>query len=229
MKYFNRWFSYLITLIFLFTSIYFVPFTDLINYLELISQKYPLAASFSYVLLVTIGTLLFLPGSISMMISGYLFGFTQGFFLAVIGISLGAQVAFEFGRRMARSWVKKKISSNKYLQAIEIAIDQKAFIIIILTRLSLIIPFNVLNYIYGSTAVKSTVHFFATLIGMLPAIGIYVYLGSFARNISQIMSNEATPSEVGNWIILIGIALMFLTGWVIHKTASNALKNYIDN
>ena len=229
MKFLSSWFLYFIVLIFLIISFYFIPFVSLINYLEITSQKYPLVVSFSYVLLVIIGTVLFLPGSISMMISGYLFGFSQGFFLAIIGISLGAQTAFEFGRRVARPWVKKKISSNKYLQAIEMAIEEKAFIIIILTRLSLIIPFNILNYIYGSTSVKSPVHLLATLTGMLPAISIYVYLGTFTRDVSQIISNEATPSDISNWIIFIGIILMLLTAWVIHKAASNALKKYIND
>lgn len=229
MKYLNRRLSYLIAFIFLFTSIYFIPFADLINYLEVMSQKYPITASFLYVFLVIVGTVLFLPGSISMMISGYLFGFFQGVFLTIIGISFGAQAAFEFGRRAARPWVKKKIESNKYLQAIEIAIEEKSFVIIILTRLSLIIPFNILNYIYGSTSVKSLIHLLATFIGMLPAIMIYVYLGTFARDINQIISNEATPPELGNLIIFIGIFLMFFTAWVIHKAASNILKKYIND
>ena len=225
MKYLNRRLSYLIAFIFLFTSIYFIPFADLINYLEVMSQKYPITASFLYVFLVIVGTVLFLPGSISMMISGYF----QGVFLTIIGISFGAQAAFEFGRRAARPWVKKKIESNKYLQAIEIAIEEKSFVIIILTRLSLIIPFNILNYIYGSTSVKSLIHLLATFIGMLPAIMIYVYLGTFARDINQIISNEATPPELGNLIIFIGIFLMFFTAWVIHKAASNILKKYIND
>tara|TARA_Y100000389_G_C17469784_1_gene529257 strand:+ start:2311 stop:3000 length:690 start_codon:yes stop_codon:yes gene_type:complete len=224
-----RWIIYFTTFIFLAVSLYYLPFASLINYLAIIVEKYPTASPLMYVLLVIVGIILFLPGSIAMMVSGFLFGFSQGVLFAVIGISLGSQAAFESGRRIARPWVKKKIAASERIQAIELALQEKAFVIIALTRLSLIIPFNILNYIYGASPVKSSIHFIATIIGMLPAITLYVYLGTFARDINQILSKEAPSSDLGDWVIFAGIILIIITTWVIHKAASKALEKHVSD
>ena len=50
-------------------------------------------------------TLVFLPGSITMTLAGFLFGYWPGFLYAAIAILLGAQTAFEAGRWVARPWV----------------------------------------------------------------------------------------------------------------------------
>ncbi len=49
----------------------------------------------------------------------------------------------------------------------EKGLQEEAFLIVVLTRLSLIIPFNVLNYAYGVTSVTARTHLVATTLGML--------------------------------------------------------------
>jgi uncharacterized membrane protein YdjX (TVP38/TMEM64 family) len=113
------------------------------------------------------------------------------------------------------------------MHAIEAALREEAFVIVVLTRLSLIIPFNLLNYAFGATSVRAPTHFLATAIGMLPAVALYVYLGTLARDLGQILSGEATPPELGYWIIGAGIALIVAATWVIHRTATRALEIHL--
>jgi uncharacterized membrane protein YdjX (TVP38/TMEM64 family) len=91
----------------------------------------------------------------------------------------------------------------------------------------LILPFNLLNYLYGATSVKATVHLTATAVGMLPAVALYVYLGTLARDIGQILSGEAAPSELGYWIIGAGVAAIAGATWVIHRTATRSLERHL--
>lgn len=162
-----------------------------------------------------------------MMISGFLFGLVPGFVLATIGISVGAQAAFVVGRKGARHWVEDRVATNRRLLAIEQGLREEAFLIVVLTRLSLVIPFNLLNYAYGVTSVRPRVHFLATALGMLPAVGLYVYLGTLARDLGQILSGEAAPSELGYWIAAAGIAAIVVLTWAIHRTASRALERHL--
>lgn len=111
--------------------------------------------------------------------------------------------------------------------AIEKGLKEEAFLIVVLTRLSLVIPFNVLNYAYGITSVTARTHLVATTLGMLPAVGLYVYLGTLAHDLSQILSGEATPSDLGYWIAAAGIAAIVVLTWVIHRTASRALARHV--
>ena len=56
------------------------------------ARSNPVAGGLLYVLFVSIATVLFLPGSVSMMLGGFLFGVFTGSFLAMIGIVVGALV-----------------------------------------------------------------------------------------------------------------------------------------
>lgn len=179
-----------------------------------------------YVLFVVVGTMFFVPGSVSMMAGGFLFGFWPGFIYAAIAIPLGAQAAFEAARWIVRPWVQKKVEDNARMRAIERALDDEAMLIIVLTRLSLPVPYNVLNYLYGATSVRAPVYFVATTIGMLPAVALYVYLGSIARDLQQILSGEATPPALGYWIFAIGAIAMTAAMWVVHRTATRALQRH---
>ncbi|MCH9694689.1 MAG: TVP38/TMEM64 family protein [Gammaproteobacteria bacterium] len=208
-------------------SLTLLPITSWLEMLSVWRVTHPVAAPLAYVLFVSLATVLFVPGSVVMMFAGFLFGFSPGVLYAVIAIPLGAQFAFEAGRWVARPWVRRKVAGNIRMQAVETALSDEAFLIILLTRLSLIIPFNVLNYAYGATAVKASTHFAATFVGMLPAVALYVYLGTLARDIGQILSGEAAPSDLGFWLIAGGIVAIAAATWVIHRTATRTLERHL--
>jgi len=199
------------------------PVAALVNW----AQGNPLEGAIVYIVCVVIATVLFIPGSGSMMIAGYVFGFTSGTILSAVAITLGAQCAFLVGRLLARDWVAEKVSANRRLAAIEAGLREEAFLIVVLTRLSLVIPFNLLNYAYGITAVRGGTHFFATATGMLIPVALYVYLGTLARDIGQILSGAATPSALGYWVLGAGIVGISLLTWVMHRAASRALERHL--
>jgi uncharacterized membrane protein YdjX (TVP38/TMEM64 family) len=209
------------------TSLYFLPLANWVAVLIDWGRLHPVLGPVIYMAFVVLATVLFLPGSVAMMIGGFLFGFLPGFLFTALALPVGAQGAFEFGRWVARPWLRSKVANNRRMQAIEAALREQAFLIIVLTRLSLIIPFNLLNYAYGATSVKASTHWMATSVGMLPAIGLYVYLGTLAQDLGQILSGEAAPSDLGYWILFGGIAAIVLAVWVIHRTATRALEKHL--
>ena len=171
-----------------------------------------------------------------MLLAGYLFGFAAGVPLALLAVTLGAQAAFWSGRWLARDWVAEKVAHNRRLAAIETGLHEEAFVIVALTRLSLVMPFNLLNYAYGITSVHAGVHLAATAVGMvslvvaialgLPA-ALYVWLGTLARNIGQILSGEATPGGMAYVVATAGVLTISLMTWIMHRAASRALHRHL--
>lgn len=208
-------------------SISVLPLAEWVTLIVDWSQQHPFLGPFTYVAFVVVATVLFIPGSGSMMIAGFLFGLVPGILFAAIAVSVGAQCAFFAGRLGARPWVEKKVAASRRLQAIEKGLREEAFLIVALTRLSLIIPFNMLNYAYGVTSVTARTHLLATAVGMLPAVGLYVYLGTLARDLGQILSGEATPSELGYWIAAVAVIVITALTWTVHRTASRALDRHL--
>jgi uncharacterized membrane protein YdjX (TVP38/TMEM64 family) len=200
-------------------ALYSYPVADQVVALVEWAQAHRVAGALLYIICVVLATVLFVPGSGSMMIAGYLFGFSLG--------TAVAQCAFLSGRLVARDWVARQVAGNPRLGAIEAGLREEAFVIVVLTRLSLVMPFNLLNYAYGITSVRGSVHFIATGVGMLAPVALYVYLGTLARDIGQILSGAATPTTLGYWIAGAGIIAIIILTWVMHRAASRALERHL--
>ena len=219
----------LAVLVALIGSAAYLPIADWVILLVDWGRGHAIAGPVVYLLFVIIATVLFLPGSIAMMIGGFVFGFLPGLLFAAVAVPLGAQSAFEFGRWIARPWVRRKVADNKRMHLIENALREEAFLIVALTRLSLIVPFNLLNYVYGATSVSARTHFLATALGMLPAVALYVYLGTLARDLSQILAGNAAPEELGYWVLAAGLVAIVAAVWVIQRTATRVLERHLEN
>ena len=210
-------------------SAYVLPIGDWVIVLADWGREHTVAGPLAYVAFVTLATVLFLPGSVAMMLGGFVFGFVPGLLFASIAVPLGAQCAFVFGRWVARPWIRRKVADNRRMQMIEGALQARPILIIVLTRLSLIIPFNILNYAYGATSVKAHTHLLATAVGMLPAIALFTYLGTLARDVTQILAGDASPPELGYWLLGAGLIAIAILSWVIHRTASRVLANQLES
>lgn len=222
-----RQLGFVLAFLVLAASLYYLPLSQWVTTLVFWGQHHPVAGPLVYVMFVIVATVLFLPGSIAIMIGGFLFGLVPGLMLSVLAVPCGAQSAFEFGRWVARPWVQDKLANNPRMHAIEAALSEQAFVIVVLTRLSLIIPFNLLNYAYGASSVRATTHLLATALGMLPAIGLYVYLGTVARDLGQILSGQAAPTEAGYWIVVAGVVAIVAAAGLIHRAATRALERHL--
>lgn len=137
-----------------------------------------------------LSTVLFLPGSILTLGAGFAYGVGLGTLIVTIGANLGALLAFVLGRTVARDWVAARVQSNPRFAAIDRAVGREGFKIVLLTRLSPIFPFNLLNYAFGLTQVSLRGYALGSLIGMLPGTIMYVYLGSLVTNLSALAAGR---------------------------------------
>jgi uncharacterized membrane protein YdjX (TVP38/TMEM64 family) len=156
-----------------------------------------------YILVYILACVFFIPGSILTLGAGVLFGVIKGSIIVSVAATAGATCAFLVGRHIARDWVSKKIQSNPKFQAMDEAVAREGWKIVVLTRLSPVFPFNLLNYAYGLTRVSLRDYFFASWIGMMPATVMYVYIGSLAGEIAKIggEGRSRTPAEWALYIV----------------------------
>jgi len=171
-------------------------------------------------------TVLLLPGSILTLSAGFLFGLPLGFALVSASSVAGACCAFLVGRYSARDWVAGKISGNAKFSALDNAVRDKGFVIVLLTRLSPVFPFNLLNYAMGITSVKFGSYTLGSWLGMIPGTLLYVYLGSAAQNLSEVFSGEAASGN--NWLLYVGLAATLVLTIVITRFATQALNSELE-
>jgi uncharacterized membrane protein YdjX (TVP38/TMEM64 family) len=77
----------------------------------------------------------------------------KGILVVWTAANLGAFFAFLAGRFLLRSWVSKRVQDYPKFAAVDEAISQEGWKIVLLVRLSPVIPFNLLNYALAITDV----------------------------------------------------------------------------
>jgi uncharacterized membrane protein YdjX (TVP38/TMEM64 family) len=170
-----------------------------------------------------ISTVAFLPGSILTLGAGVVFGVWLGAFYVFIGATLGATAAFLVGRYLARSWVAGKIANNDRFNAIDRAVSKEGLKIVILTRLSPIFPFNLLNYVFGLTGVSIKDYIIGSL-GMIPGTIMYVYIGALAGNIALIGTATQPTNPTLQWTIrIVGFIATIAVTVYVTRIAKQAL------
>ncbi len=181
----------------------------------------------AFMIVYIVATVAFIPGSVLTLGAGVVFGVVLGSIYVFIGATIGATGAFLVGRYLARGWISQKIAGNEKFAAIDNAIGREGLKIVLLTRLSPVFPFNLLNYALGITGVSLKDYVMGS-VGMIPGTIMYVYLGSLAGNIATIGSAEQPTNPAITWAIrIIGfIATVAVTVYVT-KVARKALDESI--
>ena len=181
----------------------------------------------AFMIIYIVATVAFLPGSVLTLGAGVVFGVIQGSIYVFIGATIGATCAFLVGRYFARGWISKKIAGNEKFAAIDQAVGREGLKIVLLTRLSPIFPFNLLNYGLGVTGVSLKDYVIGS-VGMIPGTVMYVYLGSLAGNIATIGSAEQPTNPTITWAIrIIGFIATVAVTLYVTKVARKALDESI--
>ncbi len=163
-------------------------------------------------------TLLALPNALLMLGAGTLFGFSKGLLYVSIADTLGAVACFIVGKTIARKRIQRWISRRPHWQEFDHAIARKGWKIVLLTRLSPILPSSVLNYGFSCTKIQFTQYVLFSWLGMLPVIAFYVYLGAFG---SALFQKQQGPQ----WLILqgLGLAVTIATAFYTTRLAKRAI------
>lgn len=179
-----------------------------------------------FIIVYAVATVLLAPGSVLTIGAGFAFGLWRGFVAVSAGSTLGAALAFLVARFIARDKIERIAQPNEKFRRIDNAIGKQGGKLILLLRLSPIIPFNLSNYFYGLTAVKFWPYVVASWIGMMPGTFLYVYIGTAGKAAaSAAAGGEGMKHGWQYWTFMsVGlVATIIGTIWVA-RIARNALQ-----
>lgn len=136
-------------------------------------------AGLVFILLYTMLPVLFVPGSILTLIAGVLFGPLLGTLYVIVGANLGAAAAFLAARYFGHA-LKDRLEKVRFMNIAEAnkKIERNGFLFVLFLRLVPIFPYNGLNYGLALTRIRFRDYILGSIVGMVPAIFAFVYLGS---------------------------------------------------
>jgi uncharacterized membrane protein YdjX (TVP38/TMEM64 family) len=134
----------------------------------------------------------------------------------LVSATIAAGLSFLIGRTFLRDWAQKIASSSIKWRAVDGAISKEGFKVVLLLRLSPLLPFSVSNYLYGLTSVDFWSFISATLLGFAPGSFGIVYAGSAGKAIFD--------RNVPWYVFALGAILLAFVGKTIAKIAGDAIK-----
>ena len=132
-----------------------------------------------FMVMYSLATVLFLPGSVLTLVGGALFGPLWGTLYSLTGATIGAALAFLSARYLASDWVERKAGGR--LKRLVDGVGAEGWRFVAFVRLVPLFPFNLLNYALGLTRIRFGAYLVATWLFMLPGAAAYTYLGYAGR------------------------------------------------
>jgi uncharacterized membrane protein YdjX (TVP38/TMEM64 family) len=159
--------------------------------------------------------LMFITGTVFALAAGAIFFMPVAVVVVFLATTAAAALAFLISRHLARDRVSHYAHSSPKFQAVNQAIDEGGWKIIVLIRLSPAIPFNLQNYLYGLTRVRFEVYVAASALAILPRAVLYPYLGYITGAAIDDRGDRTTLE----WVGLLGglLATIVLTAYLTHR------------
>lgn len=163
-----------------------------------------------------LATVLALPGSALTIMAGAVFGSFTGVLTVITGATLGASLCFLISRYFARAAIASHFSKNAKFQKLDALTEKNGAMIVAITRLVPLFPFNLLNYGFGLTKVPFWTYALWSALCMLPGTILYV-VGTDA--IITAINQGRIP-----WILIAVVLLILGILAVVVRKVKNKLK-----
>jgi uncharacterized membrane protein YdjX (TVP38/TMEM64 family) len=169
-----------------------------------------------FALVYGVAVVLLAPAELLSIAAGFMFG-AWGFPLVVFAATIGAALAFLVSRYAVRTKLRRFLREKPRYVAIDRAVAEEGWRIVVLLRLNPLVPFNLQNYFFGATDVGFVPYAVATFFGIMPGTAFYVYLGTLGRE-------AGSGAGATRWIFLgLGLVLTALALFLIVRRASTRL------
>jgi uncharacterized membrane protein YdjX (TVP38/TMEM64 family) len=138
-------------------------------------------AAFFVIYVVAVVTLV--PGTVGSVASGAMLGFGVGLPVSLAGALTGATIAFFISQQLGREGSQQLLGDR--LSSIDHWVGDNDFVSIVTLRLMPIVPFNLLNYAAGLSAMRPSRYIAGTSVGMIPGTALTVFAASRANDPSS--------------------------------------------
>lgn len=149
-------------------------------------------------------------------IYGWLFGFWQALTIVTVGLTIAAMAIFYLSRYLIQESIERRYTDflaqmNRHLE------KEGAFYLITLRLLHA--PYSIVNPVSGASRIRAWTFFWTTVLGLLPANVIWVYVGVRLPTLHELASSgpgSFIDLPLIGALVAIGI-LPFLVRWLVRR------------
>ena len=168
----------------------------------------------AYVVAVAIAITLVLPMWTATLVGGALFGFWKGALLAWAGALAGTVLTHLLARHVAKAPMRRLFGEHRLLTQLR---DHDDVMELLRLRILPVAPFAVLDYVAGVAGVSLRRLLLATMMGVIPSVLAYSYVGS---ELIRGMMSKSDTTRNSLWIagaVTVGMLLISVTPGLIRR------------
>jgi uncharacterized membrane protein YdjX (TVP38/TMEM64 family) len=161
------------------------------------------------------GVLLLVPAWTFSIAAGLLFG-VWALPLSWSAMMAAAALAVPLTRRTLGGPVRAMIDRRPRLRLVADAIDEEGWRMVLLVRVSGIIPFGLQNYLLSLTGIRFGAYLAATAVGVLPGVLLHAGIGAFGQSL---LGGDASLARTAVLLVsvLAALTLIVLTARRLHS------------
>ena len=145
-------------------------------------------AAVAYIGLFTLLPAFFFPVAVLALAGGLLFGLWWGSLYTFIGAILNCTLMFFLARYVGRAQVERLIEkklSRQWQQRLRSLNSSGGFLLLIILRLIPAVPYNLINYAFGLSAMAYPTYIFASALGIIPGTFAFINIGDKALDVTS--------------------------------------------
>jgi uncharacterized membrane protein YdjX (TVP38/TMEM64 family) len=196
-----------LTIAFPFLVITILPVDKVVAQLDVLLGRLGPFAMIGFAVLYILDALILGPAWLFALVAGLAFGLVKGILLVWVSATTAAAAGFLVSRYFARHRIEKLVKKNEKYEAVDRAIRRHGWKVVLLLRASPLLPYTVSNYLYGLTAVDFLHHLFATAVGIVPMVAVYVSIGAAGREAALAAAQGGHHNVVE--LVVLGIGIVF--------------------
>lgn len=163
-------------------------------------QAHPVLVPLCYALLYAAVAALTLPVNIPLSLgAGALFGLVEGTVVVSFASATGATLSFLSSRFLFRDVVQRRFGNR--LREIEQGIQRDGVFYLLALRLAPVVPYTIINLVFGLTGISVLRFYWVGQIGMLPATIVYVNAGTQLEHLHS-LSGIVSPGLLISLLLL---------------------------
>ncbi len=198
--------------------------TVLAKYSEPLGEWGSLTGPLAFALMFSVLATLMVPSSFMKLVAGALFGFSGGLLAGWLGAMGGAILPFLIARHTMSERVQNWASKHPRINALDRVAGERGILVTALIRLSLVIPYNLINWAMGPSKIKTRDWIIGNTATVVPTI-MYAWWGSKLGDALAIGQDASPPKDALWWSSMI-LSIILTVGGIIWMDRLS--RNYLD-
>jgi uncharacterized membrane protein YdjX (TVP38/TMEM64 family) len=159
------------------------------------------------------------PTTFVALVSGFYIGWS-GFAGIVISYGIAALVGYSIARLIDHGRMMSFLNRFEKARILMQELRHESWSLIILTRISPVLPFALMNFVLSLLQIERKKFFIASIVGMLPRTLFFFWVGSQARDVVSALQNP--DSGTAGQILMIALIIISIGG--LYMLFDRALK-----